>query len=82
VSGGVFVQAPGGTVQRVSGLGDQATAYTGAPGGPPFIMLIADSGNAVITIDVRWTGHPTRAAQLAQAAAIVRDVLGALPRSA
>jgi hypothetical protein len=68
-------------VQRISGLGDQATAYFSAPGTPPLILLTADSGNAVVTVDMRWTGHPARAMQLAETTAIARDVLGALPRS-
>lgn len=72
---------PGGTVQRISGLGDQATAYFAAPSGAPLIVLTADSGNAVVTVDIRWTGHLARAMQLAETEAIVRDVLGALPRS-
>lgn len=72
---------PGGTVQRISGLGDEATAYLAAPGGPPFIIVTADSGNAVVTVDMRWTGQLARATQLAETKAIARDVLGALPRS-
>jgi hypothetical protein len=72
---------PGGTVQRISGLGDQATAYLAAPSGPPYIIVTADSGNAVVTVNLRWTGHLARAKQLAETEAIARDVLGALPRS-
>jgi hypothetical protein len=72
---------PGGTLQRISGLGDQATAYFAVPSGPPLIILTADSGNAVVTVEMHWTGHPARTAQLAETTAIVRDVLGALPRS-
>ena|SRR6266567_3139479 len=77
---GSFI-GPGGTVQRISGLGDQATAYFAAPSGPPLIVLTADSGNAVVTADMHWTRHLARAMQLAETTAIVRDVLGALPRS-
>jgi hypothetical protein len=75
------VYGPGGTVQHISGLGDQATAYLAAASGPPLIILTADSGNAVVTVDMRWTGQLARAAQLAETTAITRDVLGALPRS-
>jgi hypothetical protein len=77
----ITAYGPGGTVQRITGLGDQATAYFAAPSGPPLIVLTADSGNAVVTVDIRWTGHLARAMQLAETEAIVRDVLGALPRS-
>jgi hypothetical protein len=77
----ITAYGPGGTVQRISGLGDQATAYFAAPSRPPLIFLTADSGNAVVTVDIRWTGHLARAMQLAETEAIVRDVLGALPRS-
>ena len=76
----ITAYGPGGTVQRISGLGDQATAYFAAPGGPPVLILTADSGNAVVTADIRWTGHLARSMQLAETQAIVRDVLGALPR--
>jgi hypothetical protein len=72
---------PGGTVQRISGLGDQATAYLAAPSGPPYIIVTADSGNAVVTVNMHWTGQLARATQLAETEAIARDVLGALPRS-
>jgi hypothetical protein len=80
-SGSFSFYGPGGTVQAISGLGDQATAYFAASSGPPLIVVTADSGNAIITVQMTWTGHPARATQLAQARAITRGVLGALPRS-
>jgi hypothetical protein len=80
-SGFASFYRPGGTMQRISGLGDQATAYVAAPSGPPFIIVTADSGNAVVTVTMGWTGHLARATQLAETTAIARDVLGALPRS-
>ena len=73
--------------QPVTGPGDQATATFEFSGSPHIVLLDVWSSNA--KIEITYTSYryasslsmPTRAAQLAAAIAMAREILAALPRS-
>lgn len=71
----------GATVQRIPDLGDQSIATIGKLGGPAYVIMTTQSGNAELSLNLSWPGQPGRSAEVTEATAITREILAALPLS-
>lgn len=71
----------GATVQRIPDLGDQSIAAIGKLGGPAYVIMTTQSGNAELSLNLSWPGQPGRSAEVSEATAITRQILAALPLS-